>query len=325
MERRARAVLLATAVLLSEMLWWAWSNRPPEAVLVQTAQAGLQNIYNSVTAPGIIEATDSIAVCPVKSASVQAVYAPVGSTVEKGDLLCTLLPLPEHGIGLEEIQDIQSIWQTVTQGTDRTVTAEAATALHAPCGGVVLAMPETGDLVRPGLPCVRIADLTRLQIRVKAPELYAGELRVGQQANITASAVNGQKYAAVVKSIAPVAVRALSLTGDSGTATVEAILLLSDIGLDDCSVLRPGYSASAKIFTDYHADAVIVPLEAVCQRGEQEYVFCMQDGHAVQRAVTTGYLLERVTEITSGLDGGERVILSPPDSLTDGTPVEVIA
>ena len=45
----------------------------------------------------------------------------------------------------------------------------------------------------------------------------------------------------------------------------------------------------------------------------------------MQKAVTTGYLLEEVTEITEGLTAGELVILSPSDDLTDGTPVEVAA
>ena len=80
-----------------------------------------------------------------------------------------------------------------------------------------------------------------------------------------------------------------------------------------------------KIFTDHHPDAVVVPHEAVCQRGEQEYVFCIQDGRAVQCAVTTGYMLETVTEILDGVDPEATVILSPSETMTDGTSVEVIA
>ena len=49
----------------------------------------------------------------------------------------------------------------------------------------------------------------------------------------------------------------------------------------------------------------------------------MHDGHAVQCAVQTGYLLEDTVEIIDGLPTGVSVILSPPDELTDGDPVEV--
>ena len=42
-----------------------------------------------------------------------------------------------------------------------------------------------------------------------------------------------------------------------------------------------------------------------------------------QNPVTTGYLLERVIEVRSGLEGGETVILSPSDELENGAKLEV--
>ena len=172
-----------------------------------------------------------------------------------------------------------------------------------------------------GLPCIRIADLGKLQVRAQSPELYAGELQVGQRANVTASAAGDKVYGAQVASIAPVAVRTMSLTGQSSEATVEAVLPLSG----DTEGLRPGYSATVKVFTEFHPDAVVVPHEAVCQRGEQEYVFCVQGNRAVQCAVTTGYMLETVTEILDGVAAGAAIVLSPPDTLTDGARIEVDA
>lgn len=91
----------------------------------------------------------------------------------------------------------------------------------------------------------------------------------------------------------------------------------------DITGLRPGSSATVKIFTDHRKKAVVVPYEAVCQRGEQEYVFTIENGRAVQNPVVTGYLLERVIEVRSGLEGGETVILSPSDELENGAKLEV--
>lgn len=42
-----------------------------------------------------------------------------------------------------------------------------------------------------------------------------------------------------------------------------------------------------------------------------------------QNPVATGYLLERVIEVRSGLEGGETVILSPSDELENGAKLEV--
>lgn len=307
--------MAATAVILTAMFGAAWRNRAPEAVQVQTARAAQQDIYNSVTVQGTIEAVSGAAVCPQASAAVTAVYASVGDTVQEGDILCSLAP---QGGGTVQVQ---SILQAAANGSMQTVTAAQADAIRAPVSGEVLALPSVGEQVCAGVPCAQVADLRKMCVRVRAPEAYAESICAGQIANVTAAADSGRIYGAQVRSIAPVAVRTFSLTGDSGEAMVEAVLMLRG----DAAALRPGYSATAKIFTEHRTDAVTVPYEAVCQRGEQEYVFTVEDGRAVQHAVTTGYLLENAAEIREGLTGGETVILSPGDELADGAPVEAAA
>ncbi|MFR4414564.1 MAG: hypothetical protein ACLT4C_04490 [Butyricicoccus sp.] len=88
MENKIRAVLLTTAGVLTAMLFWSWKHRPPEAVLVRTAAAETQAIYNSVTIFGTVESAESTAVCPAKNGVVSAVYAATGDTVQ--GILCTL-------------------------------------------------------------------------------------------------------------------------------------------------------------------------------------------------------------------------------------------
>ena len=317
MEKRARIVLIGTAVLLSAMLIWSWRSRPPEAVPVQLGAAAMQDIYNSVTISGTVEAADSTALCPQMSGTVAAVYVSAGDEVEQGDVLCTLSPLAQDSAA----SSAQAVWSALAGSAAQTVTAAEANILRAPVSGTVLECPVAGAAVVAGLPCIRIADLGKLQVRAQSPELYAGELQVGQRANVTASAAGDKVYGAQVASIAPVAVRTMSLTGQSSEATVEAVLPLSG----DTAGLRPGYSATVKVFTEFHPDAVVVPHEAVCQRGEQEYVFCVQGDRAVQCAVTTGYMLETVTEILDGVAAGAAIVLSPPDTLTDGARIEVDA
>jgi len=316
-DKRARITLGITAALLFGMSLWAWANRPPERIKVKTGNASVQDIYNSVTAPGSVEAVNSTAVCTAETATVAEVFALEGDRVKQGDVLCTLSSAKTEPV---DASSLQSLLREISQKPERRVTSDNPAIITAPCAGEILMIPSEGDTVLAGLPCVRIADLSQLQVRVKTPELYAGEVKAGQPANVSASATGDKRYAAEVASVSPMAVRAVSFTGDSGSATVEAVLPLSG----DVSGLRPGYTASAKIFTQYHKDAVIVPLEAVCQRGEKEYVFCVENSRAALREVETGYLLENVTEIKRGLNGGETVILSPPDTLMDGALIEPV-
>ena len=316
MEKKVRAVLLTTAGVLTAMLFWSWQHRPPETVSVNITTAKTQDIYNSVTIFGTIESAESTAVCPVQNAVVSAVYAAAGDTVRQGDILCTLIDIGRKQTAADYWQTAQSVF--AISGTANAVTAEDAYALYAPMDGTVLAVPQAGESVLAGMPCAQIANPDKLRVRAQSPELYAGELAVGQRANITFSAVNGTFHAQLT-SIAPAAVKTFSLTSENTESTVEVLLELTNSDEN----LRPGYSATVKVFTDHRDNAVVVPYEAVCQRGEQEFVFCVQDGRAVQCAVQTGYLLEDTVEITDGLPAGASVILSPSDELGDGDPVEV--
>ena len=314
MEKKIRAVLLTTAGVLTAMLFWSWQHRPPEAFLVRTATAETQDIYNSVTIFGTVESAESTAVCPAENAVVNAVYAEAGDTVQQGDILCTLTDIGRSQTAADYWQTAQSVF--AISGSVNTVTAEDTYALYAPMDGTVLTVPQAGESVSADMPCIQIAN--KLRVRAQSPELYVGELAVGQRANITFSAVDGTFHAELT-AIAPAAVKTFSLTNEDAEATVEVLLDLNG----STENLRPGYSATVKVFTDHRDDAAVVPYEAICQRGEQEFVFCVQDGHAVQCAVQTGYLLEDTVEITDGLPAGVSVILSPPDELTDGDPVEV--
>ncbi len=318
MEKRIRAVLLGTAGVLTAMLFWSWQHRPPEAVLVHTATAETQDIYNSVTIFGTVESAESTAVCPAKNAVVSAVYVTAGDTVQQGDILCTLTDIGRQQTAADYWQNAQSVF--AISGTAHAVTAEDAYALYAPMSGTVLTVPRAGESVLAGLPCAQIANPDKLRVRAQSPELYAGELAVGQRANITFSAADGTCHAQLT-SIAPAAVKTFSLTGENAEATVEVLLDLTNLDEN----LRPGYSATVKVFTDHRDNAVVVPYEAICQRETQEYVFSVQDGRAVQCAVQTGYLLEDTVEITDGLPAEASVILSPSDELSDGDAVEVQA
>ncbi len=318
MEKQARVVLSVTAALLAVMLWWSWRNRPPEPVPVSAGAAAVHDIYNSVTVPGTVEATESVAVSPISDAVVHQVMARVGELVKKGDLLCTLAQADTDS---EYTEELKGVWCAMKGMAKKNIVSGSSAAIYAPQDGTVVSLPAVGQRVFAGLPCVQLAELTRLQIRAEVPELYAGEIACGQQANVTASAVEGRSYSAVVSSISPVAVRAVSLTGAPSATTVEAILPLRG----SIAALRPGYSVSVKVFTDLHEQAVVVPYEAVCQRGEQEYVFCIEHGKAVQCAVSTGYMLKNVVEISTGLKGDEQVILSPAEDLVSGMPVEVVS
>ena len=76
---------------------------------------------------------------------------------------------------------------------------------------------------------------------------------------------------------------------------------------------RPGRSQDSK-------PLIVVPSSAV---RDGNGVFVLQGERAVRREVTVGTTGSQGIEITSGLTGGEDLILNPSPELADGDPVRL--
>ena len=193
--------------------------RREKAFSVRTAQAKTQDIYNSVTVFGSVVPLAHGIARPRKQQRRDRGFRARGDTVEKGQPLCTLKAAEAPPLSAADVQAAVSAVQADPDETE-TVSGSAVTS---PFSGTVLGVPRAGETVRGGFPCAVIADLSSLRVRAETPELYADELRAGQKANITLASAD-RMYAARVASLAPVAVQAVSLAGDSGSVTVETML-----------------------------------------------------------------------------------------------------
>lgn len=77
--------------------------------------------------------------------------------------------------------------------------------------------------------------------------------------------------------------------------------------------LRPGMNCRAEIIVEELDDVVYVPLQSVVRVGRESVVHVVGARGAPQpRVVETGLDNNRMIHIVSGLDAGERVLLSPP-------------
>jgi multidrug efflux pump subunit AcrA (membrane-fusion protein) len=65
-----------------------------------------------------------------------------------------------------------------------------------------------------------------------------------------------------------------------------------------------------------------VPASAVVQRGQMEILFVVENQHARLHLVKTGRRVNDETEILSGLDSGDSVVVDDPQQLVDGQPLE---
>ena len=67
---------------------------------------------------------------------------------------------------------------------------------------------------------------------------------------------------------------------------------------------------------------MLAPAAAIVQRDGKDVAFVVVDGRARLRTLKLGRTLGDDREVVEGLNGGDTVVVDPPDKLADGTRVE---
>lgn len=311
--KRYRWTLVITAGILLVMLGVSVLSAPKPLETVYIVQAAQENVYNSISVKGTVEAKREAQEFVYAPARAEECYAKIGDTVAEGQ---PLLRVSYPEVMTEEVK--QAMAELVDTGVSISAESEMVegTIVRASMAGTVAQMPEVGALLLPGMPVVRIGDFSDLSVTAKVPELYAGDLKVGQRANITPITERARTVSAKLTEIAPYAVQTFSLTGGKQSAVVKCNLKIAD------KTLMPGTTVDVKVFTDTVPNAVTVPYAAVRQEDDQQFVYvCRANGTLERRNIRTGYQLSRGVQIKSGLHAGDWVVCDSNPALSDGQQV----
>jgi len=159
-----------------------------------------------------------------------------------------------------------------------------------------------------------ISAIRTLRVFVNVPQVYAPDAKNGDTATLTLPQYPGRSFPGkLVRS---------SNSVDPGTRT-----LLAEVDVDNRSgELLPGSYTQVHLNVSSAAPALIVPVTALILEPEGLRVAVVDANHHARLiAVTPGRDFGSTVEILSGLGQDQAVIANPPDSLTDGEEVRVIA
>jgi HlyD family secretion protein len=186
-------------------------------------------------------------------------------------------------------------------------TARQRTVLVAPFDGTVAKIVgEVGEYSTPSPPgvamppAIDLIDETCLYVAAPMDEVDAPKIAVGQPVRITLDALPGRSFAGKVRRVAPYVTAV-----EKQARTVEV-----EVNFDDPKAagrLLVGYSADVEVILDVRRDVLRVPSSALLQGGR---VLVLQGGTLVEHAVKTGLANWEYTEVTQGLQGGERIVTS---------------
>jgi RND family efflux transporter MFP subunit len=170
-----------------------------------------------------------------------------------------------------------------------------------------------GQMLKDGEAVVELVIEDPLRLWTQVPEDYVDDVRVGQLVRVRTRAHSGMTFEGKVARISP--------SVDSASRTFQVETLIPNKG----GLLRPGGLARASIVTDAHAQAAVVPVEAIVRYAGVTKIFLVDQGKA--RAIgdiKTGVEGSGWVEvISSQLPQAGQVVTTGQTQLADGTAVLV--
>ncbi len=180
---------------------------------------------------------------------------------------------------------------------DEARTALSYSKLTSPIAGrIVERYADPGDTARPGVPVLRLYNPATLRLEASVRESVASKLKENQKLTAEIDALD-KRYDAVVDEIVP--------SADPGSRT-----FLVKVSLDADAGLYPGMFGRLLIPIGQR-EKIYIPVAAVTQVGQLDFVIVKSEQGAVRRYVRLGPGRpdDRI-EVVSGLKAGEQVIIS---------------
>jgi RND family efflux transporter MFP subunit len=242
----------------------------------------------------------------VTQAEVDAAQATVDSTAARIAALREQVLVAERQVDLQKTDLDNTIIRAPFTGV--------AISKDAQPGEMVSPVSAGGGFTRTGI-CT-IVDMRSLEIEVDVNESYINRVRPGQAVRAVLDAYPDWEIPAHVITTIPAA--------DRQKATVlvrigfEALdpRLLPDMGVKVTFLREADPEAPPQA-----APVTLVPKAAVREDGGQQIVFVVTGETVERRAIRVGGADGDRVEVVAGLNPGDRVVLSPPATLTTGTRV----
>lgn len=316
------------------------TSRVAPAVPVILAKVVEAPFADTLSALGTAVANESVRLTANRSELVKAVHFDDGQLVEKGAVLLELetdeelamlaeakavmserqaeydrqVELNQQGIAPES--EVQTAGAQLDGAKARVRTLEATIAdlvIKAPFQGVLgLRQVSVGTLLQPSAVIATLDDLSVVKVDFTIPETWLSAVRVGQPIASRSDAWPGRSF--------PGTVSAIDTRLDPSTRSVKVRAVVPNPE----TLLRPGMLMKVDVDRG-EAPSLQVPEEAIVQRGEQHFVFVVDDQNVAHETdVQVGRRQVGRVEVLGGIDKAQKVVVEGIVRVRDGLSVEVV-
>lgn len=298
------------------MQWYAALNTTSTgfdtATLSNTAAANLQQIdaYINVIALVVNNATPSGQLTAATLATYKANIATARTEVEasisavSGDQSALIaaqnqLSLAQAGSTPQAIQAQEAV---VAQAQAAALSAQVAlnnASLVAPFAGTVQNLTaQVGQVVSPGMPLMTLVNNSGLKIQTYVSEADVAKIKIGDAANVTLDAFG-------TGTLFPATVSTIDAAGTQVNGSPTYMVTLHFTNPD--SRIKDGMTGNVHIIEAEHDNVIEVPSNLVVNDGGSYFVLMQNGGTVIKRSVQIGLIDASNTEITSGLNVGDKI------------------
>ena len=222
--------------------------------------------------------------------------------------------------------EMEAIEANIKQAEIEVNTAETNvgyTKITAPMDGTVISVPvsegQTVNANQTTPTIVTIADLSKMKIKPEISEGDITKVKAGQEVSFTILSDSQTVYHSVIDSVDPAntttsdsSSTSSSTSSSSSSSTTSAIYYYANVLIDNPNrTLRIGMTTENNIKIANAKDVLLVSNMAIQKLDGKSFVNVLNDkNQPEQREVETGVQNDFQTEIKSGLNEGEKVIVS---------------
>ncbi len=254
----------------------------------------------------ILKLDDSILKAEVARAKAQADF-------DKKSLDRTAMLLEKGVTNSNSLDEIESRYAVSSAALEMAETNLAKTVVYSPYTGVLNDLPvEQGEFVQEGATVAEIVEIDNLKVEIQVPEKEVEFLRKGSAMSVLSGYSDERICSGILTYVSEVA--------DPGTRTVKA-----EITVDNRDrILRSGQIVRARLNRRSLSNAVMIPLAAVIPLEEGKVVYVASEGLAERREVELGVIKGTRVHITSGLEGGDQLIVKGHRMVGPGQKINIV-
>jgi membrane fusion protein (multidrug efflux system) len=305
--------------------------------VVAVAPVQLGSFKHFIEIQGRVDATENINVSPKMAGLVTKIYVKEGDEVRTGQVLAEV----DDQLVLQSIEEVNSslslattmyerqknLWDQKIGSEVQYLTAKNQkenlekrkatlgeqldmTKIKSPINGTVdLVSLRVGQTTSPGLPSIRVVNLSKLKAKADVAEAYSSKVKKGDDAIVVFPDLN-KEIKAKITFVGTV------IDQLNRTFSVEVNL---DPNIKD---YHPNMIAVVRVIDFQNDSSIVVPINVIQNSEEGKYVFLAaeKDGKTVakKQMVTVGLTYNGDTQISGGLNPGDKLITAGYQDLNDG-------